>query len=67
MLAQRDTKCVQIEDNQTTTTDSVNVDELAEKWVDLLFSNTSVLRLGNNKKVCKDRSVSKRKTPSPRK
>jgi len=67
MLAQRDTKCIHIEDGPTTTTDTVSVDDLAKKWIDLLFSSTAILRLGNNKKVCKDRVVKKRKASQPRK
>lgn len=67
MLAQRDTKCVQIEDSQTITTENVNVDELAEKWVNLLFSSTDVLWLGNGKKARHNKIAQKRKAPPPRK
>lgn len=67
MLVQRDTKCVHIEDSQTTTTENVNVDELAKKWVNLLFSNTDVLWLGNGKKARHNKFVQKRKAPPPRK
>jgi predicted Ser/Thr protein kinase len=67
MLTQRDKKCVHIEDSQTTTTEKVNVDELAKKWVDVLFSSTTVLRLGNGKKARHNKIVQKRKAPSPRK
>ena len=67
MLVQRDTKCVQIEDSQTTTTENVSVDELAKKWVGLLFSSTDVLWLGNGKKARHNNIVQKRKAPPPRK
>jgi len=67
MLAQRDTKCIHIEDSQTTIKDSVDVDELAQKWVGLLFSSTAILGLGNGKKARHNKSVQKRKAPPPRK
>lgn len=47
-----------------------DIDEMAKRWVELLLNHKLVnngLELGNNKKVCKDRSVSKRKALSPRK
>lgn len=67
MLAQRDKKCVHIEDSQTTTTENVNVDELAKKWVNLLFGSTDVLWLGNGIKARHNKIVQKRKAPPPRK
>jgi hypothetical protein len=59
-----------VADSTDTNNKSLDIDEVAKRWVELLLASNSTaggLELGNNKKVCKDKSVSKRKTPSPRK
>jgi hypothetical protein len=53
-----------------TSNKTLDIDEVAKRWVGLLLASTLTtdgLGLGNNNKVCKDKDVSKRKTPSPRK
>lgn len=57
---------------ESSSTKQINrdIDELAKRWVELLLTHvigTEDLELGNNKKVCKDRVVSKRKALQPRK
>ena len=49
---------------------SLDIDELAKKWVELLFNNihkSDDVELGNNYRVCKDRVEVKRKVSPPRK
>lgn len=54
----------------STKQESRDIDELAKRWVELLLTHVigaEDLELGNSKKVCKDRVVSKRKALQPRK
>ncbi len=49
---------------------SVDIDELAKQWIELLFENVlgyRNLELGNGKNLCKNIPIRKRKASPPRK
>lgn len=57
-------------DNNHSVNGSLDIDELAKKWVELLFENVLKYRnleLGNGKKVCKNNTIRQRKAPPPSK
>ncbi len=53
--------------NETVKGNQIGIEGVARKWVELVFSTlneTDDLRLGNNKRVCKDRVVVKKSVPT---
>jgi hypothetical protein len=70
MLEQKVSTLEQVSVEKCDNSSPLDIDELAKKWIELLFSSinkTEDIELGNDYRVCKDKVEVKRKVSPPRK